>query len=174
MRPVYYGLRPAPNPMRHTFSVRKELKIRPGFTPQEDVGRFKTSRQAQSEANKLPKGHIVGWVAPSSQSTSTAAASTPTPKVATVDADGNPLSKAALKNAKRKAKKIAEAANKPTQEEIEEEERLKKIEGEKEKVEDAPDAWDEDDGDEVASTKKGTDEVDSLTKGLNKLDVGSK
>ena len=31
-------------------SVRKEIKIRPGFTPQEDVGRFKTARQAQTDA----------------------------------------------------------------------------------------------------------------------------
>ena len=34
------------------LSVRKELKIRPGFTPQEDVGRFKTTRQVVSEITK--------------------------------------------------------------------------------------------------------------------------
>lgn len=138
-------------PLLISFSVRKELKIRPGYTPQEDVGRFKTSRQAQAEATKLPKGHIVGWVAPSSQSSSASSANTSAPKIATTDANGNPLSKAALKNAKRKAKKIADAANKPTEEEIEEEERLKKIAPTATEpevnAEDAPDAWDEE-GDE--------------------------
>jgi partner of Y14 and mago len=48
--------------------VRKELKIRPGFTPQEDQTRFRGSRQQAAETNTLPKGHIVGWVAPSSES----------------------------------------------------------------------------------------------------------
>ncbi|KAG8828906.1 hypothetical protein FRC17_007378 [Serendipita sp. 399] len=47
--------------------VRKEIKIRPGFTPQEDVTRFKGSRQQQAEASALPRGHIPGWVAPSSE-----------------------------------------------------------------------------------------------------------
>lgn len=119
-------------------SVRKELKIRPGFTPQEDVGRFKGSRQKAAESNALPKGHIIGWVAPSS---SQKPAETK-PKVSTVDANGQPLSKAALKNAKRKAKRDAERANAPIpsafDDEDEEEEEPKKPD-----VEDAPDAWDE-------------------------------
>jgi partner of Y14 and mago protein len=46
-------------------SVRKQLKVRPGFTPQEDVQRFRGTRQAQLDANALPKGHIVGWAPPS-------------------------------------------------------------------------------------------------------------
>ena len=70
-------------------SVRKEIKIRPGFTPQEDVQRFKTSRQAQKEVNQLPKGHIIGWAPPSSASPSVT----------------KPLSKSQKKNAKRKEKK---------------------------------------------------------------------
>lgn len=32
--------------------MRKELKIRPGFTPQEDVGRFRGSRQQASDAGR--------------------------------------------------------------------------------------------------------------------------
>ncbi|KAF8312829.1 hypothetical protein DL93DRAFT_2059600, partial [Clavulina sp. PMI_390] len=53
--------RVVPESKRADGSVRKEIKIRPGFTPQEDVGRFKTSRQQQREATALPKGHILGW-----------------------------------------------------------------------------------------------------------------
>ncbi|KAG8881411.1 hypothetical protein FRB97_009606 [Tulasnella sp. 331] len=51
-------------------SVRKELKIRPGFTPQEDVGVFRGSRQAALEARKTggPGGGriIPGWAPPES------------------------------------------------------------------------------------------------------------
>ncbi|KAG9008937.1 hypothetical protein FRB94_005503 [Tulasnella sp. JGI-2019a] len=49
-------------------TVRKELKIRPGFTPQEDVGMFRGSRQAALEARKTggPGGGriIPGWAPP--------------------------------------------------------------------------------------------------------------
>ncbi|EIW67441.1 hypothetical protein TREMEDRAFT_74585 [Tremella mesenterica DSM 1558] len=38
--------RVVPSSKRKDGTVRKELKIRPGFTPQEDVGRFRSSRQA--------------------------------------------------------------------------------------------------------------------------------
>jgi partner of Y14 and mago protein len=69
------------------FSVRKEIKVRPGFTPQEDVRRFRGTKQAQMDATALPKGHIIGWVAPS--------ASEP----------AKPKSKSAKKNAKRKEKR---------------------------------------------------------------------
>lgn len=74
-------------------SVRKEIKIRPGFTPQEDVTRFRGTRQTQMDRIALPEGHILGWVAPSS-------ASKPKPS-----ASSNPTSKSAKKNEKRKAKR---------------------------------------------------------------------
>lgn len=64
------------------------MKIRPGFTPQEDVQRFRGSRQAQNDTNALPKGHILGWAAPSD---------TIQVKVA--------QSQSARKNAKRKEKR---------------------------------------------------------------------
>ena len=81
--------------------VRKQLKIRPGFTPQEDVSRFRGTRQQQMDRNALPKGHILGWVAPSSESKPKASSSS--------CADGDKLlNKSAAKNAKRKAKKQAE------------------------------------------------------------------
>jgi len=76
--------------VRHTHnSVRKQIKIRPGFTPQEDVRRFRGTRQAQMDQTALPKGHIVGWAPPSAASPKPAA----------------PLSKSAKKNEKRKEKR---------------------------------------------------------------------
>ncbi len=71
--------------------VRKQIKIRPGYTPQEDVRRFRGTRQVQAEANTLPKGHIIGWAPPSQ------AAPAPASKAG--------LSKAQKKNEKRKEKR---------------------------------------------------------------------
>jgi len=67
--------------------LRKERKIRPGFTPQEDVARFRSGRQQAVEARALPKGHIPGW----------AGAATPEKTEA--------QSKSAKKNEKRKEKR---------------------------------------------------------------------
>ncbi|KAL0577705.1 hypothetical protein V5O48_004254 [Marasmius crinis-equi] len=80
--------RVVPESKRADGSVRKEIRIRPGFTPQEDVKRFRGTRQAQMDANALPKGHIVGWAPPTKEDTS-----------------NKPMSKSAKKNAKRKEKK---------------------------------------------------------------------
>jgi len=80
-----------PQSRRPDGSLRKEIKIRPGFTPQEDVTRFRGTRQQQMDRNTLPKGHILGWVAPSSETK-------PKPK-------GEAVSKSAKKNEKRKAKR---------------------------------------------------------------------
>ncbi|KAF9006449.1 hypothetical protein BDQ17DRAFT_1171441, partial [Cyathus striatus] len=55
-----------PESRRPDGSVRKQIKIRPGFTPQEDVKRFRGTKQAQMDATTLPKGHIIGWAPPSS------------------------------------------------------------------------------------------------------------
>lgn len=76
-----------PESRRPDGSIRKEIKIRPGYTPQEDVSRFRGSRQQQMDRNSLPKGHILGWVPPSSAQ------------------PAKPLSKSAKKNAKRKEKR---------------------------------------------------------------------
>jgi partner of Y14 and mago len=73
--------------------VRKEIRIRPGYTPQEDVRRFRGKKQAQMDTNALPKGHIIGW--------------TP-PPAATKPGAGSgsaPLSKNAKKRQKQKEKK---------------------------------------------------------------------
>ncbi|KAF9058103.1 hypothetical protein BJ165DRAFT_1398248 [Panaeolus papilionaceus] len=90
--------RVVPESRRADGSVRKQLKIRPGFTPQEDVKRFRGTRQAQQDANALPKGHIIGWAPPPTSSSSTGASGT------------QGLSKSAKKNAKRKEKREQEKA----------------------------------------------------------------
>ena len=69
--------------------MRKERKIRPGFTPQEDVGRFRSARQQAIDARALPKGHVPGWAPPG--------AAAPETK--------EPQSKSAKKNEKRKEKR---------------------------------------------------------------------
>ncbi|KAG6918942.1 hypothetical protein DXG01_010597 [Tephrocybe rancida] len=79
-----------PESKRPDGTVRKQIKIRPGFTPQEDVRKFRGTRQAQMDATALPKGHIIGWAPP--------------PQAAAAS-DAKPLSKAAKKNAKRREKK---------------------------------------------------------------------
>jgi len=82
-----------PESKRVDGSVRKERKVRPGFTPQEDISRFRGSRQQQMDRTALPKGHIMGWVAPSSENQSK--------KTSTI-------SKSAKKNEKRREKKREE------------------------------------------------------------------
>lgn len=76
---------------RFPHSVRKQLKIRPGYTPQEDVRRFRGTRQAQMDATSLPKGHVIGW--------------TPKPAAAVPPASKVGLTKAQKKNEKRKEKR---------------------------------------------------------------------
>ncbi|EDR12384.1 uncharacterized protein LACBIDRAFT_292861 [Laccaria bicolor S238N-H82] len=82
-----------PESRRPDGTFRKQIKIRPGFTPQEDVRRFRGTKQAQMDVNALPKGHIIGWAPPP---TSTAASGSNGTKA---------LSKSAKKNAKRKEKR---------------------------------------------------------------------
>lgn len=79
-------------------SVRKELKIRPGFTPQEDVGRFRGSRQQASDQNDR---FIPGTTRPKAQPQSdNPFAAIPSSSTGT----GN-KTKAQMKNEKRREKK---------------------------------------------------------------------
>ncbi|KAG1874508.1 hypothetical protein DFJ58DRAFT_721516 [Suillus subalutaceus] len=87
-----------PESKRSDGTVRKQLKIRPGFTPQEDVSRFRGSRQQALDATALPKGHILGWVAPSAAASSKGKTATPPPN------------KNAKKRANARAKKNADKA----------------------------------------------------------------
>ncbi|ORX38681.1 hypothetical protein BD324DRAFT_621921 [Kockovaella imperatae] len=90
-----------PTSKRSDGSVRKELKIRPGFTPQEDIGRFRSNRQVAADARK---GLVPGSNRP------------PPPKQPDPDnvfaQPAKEKSKAQLKNEKRREKKRLEASNK--------------------------------------------------------------
>jgi partner of Y14 and mago len=86
---------------RSVNRVRKQIKIRPGFTPQEDVRRFRGTKQAQMDVNALPKGHIIGWTPPPSTKSAANGGSS---------GEGGKKSAAAKKNEKRRAKKAAEKA----------------------------------------------------------------
>jgi partner of Y14 and mago protein len=88
---------PLPSP---PSSVRKERKIRPGFTPQEDVARFRSARQQAQDARALPKGHVPGWAPPGAPAPAT---------------KKEPQSKSAKKNEKRKEKRM-EKRQEPVQE----------------------------------------------------------
>ena len=80
--------------VRLTNSLRKELKIRPGFTPQEDVGRFRGSRQRASEQSTIP-----GSDRPRPQPTK------PDNPFASTPSSSNPKTKSQVKNEKRRANK---------------------------------------------------------------------
>jgi partner of Y14 and mago protein len=69
--------------------MRKERKIRPGFTPQEDVARFRSIRQQAVDSRALPKGHVPGWA----------------PSGAAAPEKEDQQSKSAKKNEKRKEKR---------------------------------------------------------------------
>ncbi|WWC93691.1 hypothetical protein V866_000527 [Kwoniella sp. B9012] len=49
-----------PQSRRKDGTVRKEQKVRPGFTPQEDVGRFRSTRQAAEDARSASRPTIPG------------------------------------------------------------------------------------------------------------------
>jgi len=89
-----------PESRRPDGSTRKEIKIRPGFTPQEDVKRFRGTKQQEMDARVLPKGHIIGWTPPPPATNKTA------------DKQSGTMSKSQKKNEKRKEKKKADLAKK--------------------------------------------------------------
>lgn len=97
-------------------SYRKELKIRPGYTPEEDVKRYRSQRQAEEDARASTKGKVPGLV----------------PSAAQAAIAG--MSKAQKKNAKRKEKRRDEA-----EEEEEEDRGVKKVA----EVEEVPEDWDD-------------------------------
>jgi len=89
-----------PESKRPDGSTRKEIKIRPGFTPTEDVRKFRGTKQQEMDARALPKGHIIGWVPPPSAANNATGKSSGT------------MSKSQKKNEKRKEKKKADIAKK--------------------------------------------------------------
>ena len=73
--------------------LRKELKIRPGFTPQEDVGRFRGSRQKASETTNIPGSDRIQQPPK------------PDNPFASTPSSSNTKTKAQIKNEKRRANK---------------------------------------------------------------------
>ncbi|ORY81786.1 hypothetical protein BCR35DRAFT_303922 [Leucosporidium creatinivorum] len=110
-------------------TYRKELKIRPGYTPEEDIKRYRSTRMAEAEARAAVKGKVPGL----------------TPGASPAQAAIAGMSKAQKKNAKRKEKRREEG-----EEEEEEDGR-----GKAKEAEDVPDSWDDGD-DEAAGAEKAT------------------
>ncbi|KAG0139532.1 hypothetical protein CROQUDRAFT_666365 [Cronartium quercuum f. sp. fusiforme G11] len=71
-------------------TLRKEIRIRPGYTPQEDVSKFRSARQQQYHATDRPKGSVIGLTRPTSNAAQAALKG---------------MSDAQKKNAKRKQKR---------------------------------------------------------------------
>ncbi|GAA5969309.1 hypothetical protein JCM21900_004583 [Sporobolomyces salmonicolor] len=108
-------------------TFRKPLKIRPGFTPQEDVSLFRPQRQLEADAHRAAKGAVPGLK--------------PHPMLqAALSGIAAGQSKAQRKNAKRKEKRdedtgAATAQGKGMQDDDDEE---------------VPQAWDADEAEEAA------------------------
>lgn len=129
--------------------MRKELRIRRGFTPQEDIRRFRGSKQQQLDANALPKGHIIGWAPP--------------PSAAESNEPAKPMTKSAKKNAKRKEKKV-ESKKPQTEEAVPES-------WEDGDEEDTQDAKKEDQKTATTSDEKKSGTTEALAEKLEKLKV---
>ncbi|KZP32884.1 hypothetical protein FIBSPDRAFT_924893 [Athelia psychrophila] len=153
-----------PESKRPDGTLRKQIKIRPGYTPQEDVRRFRGTKQAQMDQIALPKGHIIGWTPPPTSSAPKAKQASTTTSMS-----GEALSKNAKKRQKQREKKVESV--KDNWDDDDEEEGEKKVEAVK-------DNWDDDDDDEeitapTSAKKKATggEESDGLAEKLEKLEV---
>ncbi|KAG8909393.1 hypothetical protein FRC01_006972 [Tulasnella sp. 417] len=129
--------------------MRKEIKIRPGFTPQEDVGRFRSQRQQIVDARKAGPRVVPGW-APPPQATK----KPPKPKSDTANA-GKPGAGTQKKTDKAKAKEKAPVKDSWEDEDEDDKEKVKK-----------PDTKPDEDSTQADVTGQKSDnaDVDSLTK----------
>lgn len=84
--------------------MRKELKIRPGFTPQEDVGRFRGSRQRAQDQSQS--------TIPGSNRPRPPPATAENPFASPSPASGSSKTKSQVKNEKRREKKRDTTASK--------------------------------------------------------------
>ncbi|OCF40526.1 hypothetical protein I317_05696 [Kwoniella heveanensis CBS 569] len=104
--------RVVPQSRRKDGSVRKEQRVRPGFTPQEDVGRFRSARQQASDVSAASKPVIPGsnrlGPAPSSATRSTSSLDPPDNPFA--QQEQREKTKAQLKNEKRREKRREKVA----------------------------------------------------------------
>ncbi|KAG9317541.1 hypothetical protein JVU11DRAFT_1747 [Chiua virens] len=141
-----------PESKRPDGSVRKQIKIRPGFTPQEDVSRFRGTRQQAMDAAAIPKGHILGWVAPSETQQKAKGAGAPPPN------------KNAKKRANQRAKKAAEKAEEVKDNWEDEEDGEKSATGEQASTEEAKEA-----ADKPSAVPESTQGEAEVTEQLSKL-----
>jgi len=58
------GERIVPSTRRPDGTYRKEIKIRPGFVPPEDVGKYRSAKQIEADQRAAIKGRVVGLVRP--------------------------------------------------------------------------------------------------------------
>ncbi|PWN49238.1 hypothetical protein IE53DRAFT_388563 [Violaceomyces palustris] len=116
-----------PESRRADGSIRKERKVRPGFTPAEDVTKFRSQRQMEADRRKLPPGSVVGYIR--------------TPE--SVQAAKEGMTKSQKKNAKRKEGRT-NASNGSA------------ADGGGEGKEVVPDSWDDDDDDGETDGIKGS------------------
>ncbi|BGP19784.1 hypothetical protein JCM10213_006446 [Rhodosporidiobolus nylandii] len=86
-------------------TYRKEIKIRPGFTPQEDVVLYRSRGQAEAERHRAVKGSVPGLKPGAAVGAGRGAGAS-----AQVQAALGGMGKAARKNAKRKEKRHEDAA----------------------------------------------------------------
>ncbi|WVQ99849.1 hypothetical protein IAU59_006992 [Kwoniella sp. CBS 9459] len=103
--------RVVPQSRRKDGSVRKEQRVRPGFTPQEDVGRFRSARQQASDATSASKPVIPGSNRPApATSNSTRSTSSLNPEDNPFAQEQREKTKAQLKNEKRREKRREKVA----------------------------------------------------------------
>ncbi|KAF5387848.1 hypothetical protein D9615_000350 [Tricholomella constricta] len=147
-----------PESKRPDGTVRKQIKIRPGFTPQEDVRRFRGTRQAQMDANTLPKGHIIGWAPP--------------PQSTAASGFAKPMSKSAKKNAKRREKKAEQTSVPDNWEDDDEEDRdAKAVDGDGKKSGETAQTKTEPSPASATQSNEAPSDVEGLTSKLGKLGV---
>jgi len=144
---------------RSDGSVRKEIKIRPGYTPQEDVKPFRPIRVQDSTAGRGGPRVIPGWVPPEQPAVKKAAKPTAsTAKAAKAGATSGAKGATPAKKAK-KAEKVPAIVK---------------------------DSWEEDEdvgtdqakvgaaGEQTSSSKsaeQATSDIDQLTKDVERVDI---
>jgi len=170
----YTRERVIPESRRADGSVRQQRKVRPGYTPQEDVSLFRGSRQTAAAGQNR---HAPGYLPPGA----------PPPKTTEVVAGGDKsLSKSAAKNAKRRAKKQAEKEqmikdNWDSDSDGDSQPGKKDKEKDKEKEEPKHDKEEEEgeknteeiQKDRTTTSDKSKDASSDLTREVEKLDLGS-
>lgn len=156
-----------PESRRADGSIRKERKVRPGFTPVEDVARFVPSRvrQARAEATAGVSKSSTNGVANREMRNSDASSRSSTPSEAR-SSDRKSM------NAVESPSKTSEATQQ-TESLIESHRKTPAISKAKEikrpATKDIPDSWDDD----IQSNDKAHDSIDEIAKELQSINIKS-